>query len=379
MSSSFILSINRLTPITFSFLFAWLTMPSLLCAQGASLDDIMDAHVKALGSKDAIANIENFERKAKVSLEGAFGPMNGTGVEIVDLKGNRYYSHLDLGQYKKIEAMKDGVGWSKGTAGKRDMTDPEIAFAKMNLGASPLLAAYEMGSGILKVKETSTFNDKQCHVIATGALVEYFVNTKTKLLEGMRIPSIGSLVLLDYQTIEGVKLPGKRILEIDSPEMTITYKFNASSINIEVDGALFGVEEAAETIYSADQVIGFLDRDGDKKISKEEADASPELATAFAYVDTSKDGFIDHDEAQAMVDYQKSQQSSKNRSSSEEGKVTAQSIITSMDKNADGKISKGEAREELGLFFDDIDENNDGFIDAAEGKAVAEFVNSNQK
>ena len=125
--------------------------------------------------------------------------------------------------------------------------------------------------------------------------------------------------------------------------------------------------------YSAEQIIGFLDKDGDEKISKEEAKASPELSPAFAFVDTSNDGFIDMKEAEAMVEYMKKEKQA-NQPATGGKKTTAKEIIASMDENKDGKISKDEASEELKPFFSDYDSNSDGFIDLKEGQAIAKFV-----
>ena len=52
---------------------------------------------------------------------------------------------------------------------------------------------------------------------------------------------------------------------------------------------------------TAKQMIEYMDKNSDGKISKEEASA--ELKKSFQYVDSNKDGMIDEKEAQAMADY----------------------------------------------------------------------------
>jgi len=132
--------------------------------------------------------------------------------------------------------------------------------------------------------------------------------------------------------------------------MKLVNDYTSTKINAEIDESLFGKEEKAKTEtmqdspeYSAEQIIGFLDKDGDEKISKEEAKASPELSPAFAFVDTSKDGFIDMKEAEAMVEYMKKEKQA-NQPATGGKKTTAKEIIASMDKNKDGKISKCQIR-----------------------------------
>lgn len=41
------------------------------------------------------------------------------------------------------------------------------------------------------------------------------------------------------------------------------------------------------------------------------------------------------------------------------------------DANKDGKVSREEAPERMAQFFDNIDQNHDGFIDAKEAAAAA--------
>ncbi|MAV37965.1 MAG: hypothetical protein CMJ59_21205 [Planctomycetaceae bacterium] len=59
-------------------------------------------------------------------------------------------------------------------------------------------------------------------------------------------------------------------------------------------------------------------------------------------------------------------------------KVTAKQILTSMDANRDGKISKDEASEGLKPFFDGLDANKDGVIDLKEAQVIADFSNNQQ-
>ena len=44
--------------------------------------------------------------------------------------------------------------------------------------------------------------------------------------------------------------------------------------------------------------------------------------------------------------------------------------MTDLDKDGDGKLSREEAPERMQQFFDRIDKNSDGFVDAAEMAAM---------
>lgn len=367
---------------TFPFiLVAILLAVAPVFAQNASLKDIIERHVKALGGKEAISKVDNLERKAKVTLEGGFGSMSGTGREIVDIKGKRYYNDLDLGQYKKTQAMAGDGGWFKGTEGDGAMGAQEIAFAKMSLGVSPLLSAYETAKGALKVNGTKKIGGNECHVVAIGSDIQYFVDTKSSLLEGMNIAGLGAISLSNYKKVDGVQFPVIQSMNIEAQAITIKYTFRSTKINVEIDTTLFGdlaeSKDSESPEYTAEQIMGFMDTDADEKISQDEAGGL--IKQNFGAIDTNGDGFIDMSETDAMLAFAAQRKNAKsNKAKPESDSLTSKQLIASMDKDKDGKVSKREASEELKPFFGDTDTNNDGFIDEKEGQALADFVNENR-
>jgi hypothetical protein len=58
------------------------------------------------------------------------------------------------------------------------------------------------------------------------------------------------------------------------------------------------------------------------------------------------------------------------------GRVTAEQIVSQMDVDRDGRISRDEASEELKPHFEQIDTNKDGVIDAKEAQVMADYVNT---
>ena len=131
---------------------------------------------------------------------------------------------------------------------------------------------------------------------------------------------------------------------------------------------------------TAAQLIGFMDKNGDGKIAKDEA--NDQLKPAFAQFDQNKDGFLDVAEAQTLADMINGQQAGSEKEAQKSPPppkgLTAAQLISFMDKNGDGKIAKDEANEQLKPFFDQQDQDKDGFIDAREAQAIADFVNSQQ-
>ena len=131
---------------------------------------------------------------------------------------------------------------------------------------------------------------------------------------------------------------------------------------------------------TAAQLIGFMDKNGDGKIAKDEA--NDQLKPAFAQFDQNKDGFLDSTEAQTLADIINGQQAGSQQDSQKSPpppkRLTAAQLISFMDKNGDGKIAKDEANDQLKPAFAQFDQNKDGFIDVQEAQAIADFVNSQQ-
>jgi Ca2+-binding EF-hand superfamily protein len=90
-----------------------------------------------------------------------------------------------------------------------------------------------------------------------------------------------------------------------------------------------------------------LDKDGDGRISRDEAAAAPRLAQNFDKIDTDHDGYLTPDELKAAH------------------QAMRQAHWAKVDTDGDGKISLAEAQANaprLAENFDKIDTNHDGFI-----------------
>jgi len=139
---------------------------------------------------------------------------------------------------------------------------------------------------------------------------------------------------------------------------------------------------------AAQKIIPTMDKNADLKISKSEA--PQELKAYFPYIDTNSDGLIDVKEAEVMAQYQAKNEATNKpnvtqrptpaRMSANEvassASVTAEQIVAEMDSNGDSTISRSEASEDLTLFFENYDVDNDGVISLLEAEAMATFVNN---
>ncbi|MGE0759521.1 MAG: HlyD family efflux transporter periplasmic adaptor subunit [Pirellulaceae bacterium] len=98
------------------------------------------------------------------------------------------------------------------------------------------------------------------------------------------------------------------------------------------------------------------DKDGDGKVSREEASSMP--AQFFDNVDANQDGFIEKSEADAMR--------ARRGAGGGGGAGGGMRNLMSNDKNQDGKVTRDEIPETMQGFFDRLDGNADGAIDQAE-------------
>ncbi|HET9577894.1 MAG TPA: EF-hand domain-containing protein [Usitatibacter sp.] len=98
-----------------------------------------------------------------------------------------------------------------------------------------------------------------------------------------------------------------------------------------------------------------LDKDGDGRISRDEAAAAPRLAQHFDEIDANHDGLLTRDELKAAH------------------QARAQARFSKIDTDGDGRISLAEAQANaprLAQHFDRVDANHDGFVTPEELKAA---------
>jgi Ca2+-binding EF-hand superfamily protein len=107
----------------------------------------------------------------------------------------------------------------------------------------------------------------------------------------------------------------------------------------------------------AASVMKALDADGDDQISLSEAKGP--LSDSFESIDTDGDGFISIDELTVFIS---SQVPKSNQEQGQSQTMDAKSIINSMDKDGDDKISRNEAQGPILQMFDQIDTNSDSML-----------------
>jgi Ca2+-binding EF-hand superfamily protein len=118
---------------------------------------------------------------------------------------------------------------------------------------------------------------------------------------------------------------------------------------------------------SADQLLKRFDKDGDGKLSKDEA--PPRLTDTFARIDRNGDGRLDRSEIAQMLQVLRKAPPPNAQPGPER---IVKDMLGRLDANKDGKVAKDEARGPLAENFDRLDANKDGVLDPRELRVIAE-------
>lgn len=130
-----------------------------------------------------------------------------------------------------------------------------------------------------------------------------------------------------------------------------------SLLDKDLDGYLSANEFAALGAPSTGGTVGgmsSLDKNNDGLISRSEADADRDISTRFSQLDKNGDGYLDSKEYGAV------------------GAPSAGGMVSDLDKDKDGFISRKEAQDDpdLSSRFSQLDRNADGFLGPTEYSAV---------
>lgn len=352
----------------------------------AEAEEIVDAHIKATGGKPAIAKIKTIYRTGAVSVSGGFGAQAGEFEEIYDLAKGRGYSSFKLPGYHRESGWNDDSTWLSDPQqpGKKELDEQEARIVKLLSTPSPVVTIHTLfGAAALRQGDDKEFNGKQCAVLGLGgAGMEFYINRQSKLLEGFLIPGYTETTLEDYQAVNGVQMAGKMTMKIPAQDLTMIYDYRKTEANGKFDESEFskpGSRSGKPAVggITAKQIIDSMDKNGDGKISKDEASEDAKLF--FADIDANSDGAIDLKEAEVMAKFHNEQHGAKEKPAPPQANgITAKMIVQSMDKNSDGKIGKDEASAELKPYFSQFDANRDGVIDEKEAEPIAQYVNQQQ-
>ncbi len=368
---------------------------TLAFSTNARADDVLQKHIDAVGGEDAIAKVKTIHRAGSLKGEGAFGAFAGKFEVSADLIGQFGDDAISLSiigtEYSRRTGWSDGAYWmSDSQNGVLDLPAEYSSLQPYLYAPSPLAAiALANPSVAIKVAGVNKFNGVSCHVLMfDGRPEKFMVSQKTFLLEGIIAPGVMTLTIADCIDIDAVRIPRECLFDIALGDMKLTYLFADTKLNVSVDknravkpSAHSPSDSALNSPLAGEMtsamLIGYLDKNGDMKIDLEEyilshaTDPAGEVLRNFKSIDVSHDSFIDATEAEVMAKYANAM---KKQDATASG-VTAKQLISTMDKNSDGKIAKDEAVPDVQVAFGDLDTNGDGFLDMEETEVVAEYAN----
>lgn len=229
------------------------TVASTATAQTA--EEIIAKNIEAQGGRDALSNLKAVERKGEVSVDGAFGQMEGTIEEVV-IPGKKAMRSMDLAVFVQKDAWNGKVAWREGMMGLQDLEGAEANQIKQIAALNPFL---KMAEGTKAEKlDDETIDDVVYYVIeltpAEGAAVKYFIDQKSNQIARTTLtqdnPMFGEIEIVaelsDYQEFGPVTLATKNSVQIgDVLEIDTTY--TETKVNGEIDESIFDKPEEEES------------------------------------------------------------------------------------------------------------------------------------
>lgn len=253
-------------------------------AGAATLEEVLEKHVKALGGRDAIAKIASIQREADVAVEGQFGPMEGL-MELKSVPGKKAWQSLDLGVFFRTSGWDGGdKGWEDNAMeGLKDVEGDALGMLRGQSQVSPLVAPAE-GVELTLLEDAKTEplptlaelavpppapgspeeaaaavegpSEKavDCHVLemgpAGGSKAKVFVRKDDGMVFQIRSTQesdqFGVMEMVieypEFEEFEGVKLP--KVMIMATGEMfTMEATFTKTTVNGELDESVFKMPE----------------------------------------------------------------------------------------------------------------------------------------
>src|SRR5262245_43768155 len=227
-----------------------LGMPSV--ASGQTAEEIVAANIKASGGEQAIARIENFTSKGRLTIESPFfGKLEGT-LEMVRVPGRGYYEHVVLGQIEQTKGWDGTRGWELGPNGGRTLEGFELDVMKVQSFVNPFIAQRTLAPAGLRIErlDDAQVGGRPQYVLvlktADGPSATTFIDRDTKLLTRITmrvsIPNLGEASIVTdvggYKSVAGVMM-SSTMMQIAEGISTTNVTLDDTSVNTAVDAKIF--------------------------------------------------------------------------------------------------------------------------------------------
>lgn len=221
-------------------------------ASAQTVEEIIAKNLKSQGGRDALLNLKAVERKATVSVDGAFGQLEGTVEEAV-IPWKKARRGLDLGAFVQKDAWNGTVAWREGMNGLQDLDGQEAGQIKQSADLNPLVMIAERGTKAEKLDD-ETVDDVSYYVVKLmpkdGPEVKLFIDKESGQLKRTTLtqnnPQFGEVQIVaqlsGYEEFGPVKLATKSNVEIGDV-LKIETTFTETKVNGKIDESIFDKPE----------------------------------------------------------------------------------------------------------------------------------------
>lgn len=351
----------------------------------AADESVVARHLKAIGGANALESLKTVIREAECSGANPQGNFSGIVREWTDLQNERLKSQLTIsGVYELTTFIANGQGLLNEMQSQRVLSEQERNYQLLGSSPSALaMLAIKHGAKPFVVR-ASEFDGKDCwHVTTEHSPAKFFLDQETHFLIGFEVYQYAKATYSNHQKIEGVVFPTKAVIAYDAQSTTLDYSYTSTRINEVIDEATFIAPKTSNSPpdsnpgpdsnqRQAKQYLASLDKDGDGKISFEEAPES--VKGSFRQIDANKDNFVDTSELAVALSYSQPTTMQTSRSEDLNNQQSLEELFADLDKNEDSKISIAEASDDLRLYFTTFDKNHDSFVDLQEAQALVPYL-----
>ena len=221
-------------------------------ARGQTAEEIVAANIKASGGETAVARVQNFTSKGRVTVESPFfGKLEGT-LEMVRVPGRGYYERVVLGPIEQTKGWDGTRGWELGPNGPRTLEGFEIDVMKVQSFVNPFIAQRTLAPPGLRIErlDDAQVGGRPHYVLlvktANGPAATMFIDRETKLVTHstmtVSIPNVGEVSIVTdvggYKTVAGVMM-STTMTQVVEGISTTNVTLDETSVNTTVDAKIF--------------------------------------------------------------------------------------------------------------------------------------------
>jgi hypothetical protein len=240
---------KHLPLLGFAVALGFAILPAHSTGEDLSIEQLMAAHVEALGGEEALKEVKTIVRSGDAYIEGDYLEAEGSADQSV-VVGKKIHRQLKLDGGGETNVWDGEKGWKDSSdEGLSDVEGKDLTLLEAEANISTLLALWEAdGAEGLKMLPDEKL-DGELHMVVKSASVgsKLYVHKTTHLLSAATLtednPDFGELEIRvsyeDYAEHDGVKLPDAIITDIAEGAFIIGLEFTETKVNAEIDEGLF--------------------------------------------------------------------------------------------------------------------------------------------